>query len=78
MPRRAWPGSTNSDSDAAPDAVIDRVRASLQARIGHTRPRIEEDGASSMTSSQLVARLVSALARKADAATVTDIAARPS
>ena len=67
-----------ADSDAAPDAVIDRVRASLQARIGHTRPRIEEDGASSMTSSQLVARLVSALARKADAATVTDIAARPS
>ncbi len=31
-----------------------------------------------MTSSQLAARLVSALARKADAATVTDIAARPS
>ena len=26
-----------ADSDAAPDAVIDRVRGSLQARIGHTR-----------------------------------------
>ena len=30
-----------ADSDAAPDAVIDRVRASLQARIGHTRARID-------------------------------------
>ena len=30
-----------ADSDAAPDAVIDRVRASLQARIGHTQARID-------------------------------------
>ena len=30
-----------ADEDAAPDAVIDRVRASLQARIGHTRARID-------------------------------------
>ena len=30
-----------ADSDAAPDAVIDRVRASLQARIGHSRARID-------------------------------------
>ena len=28
-------------SEAAPDAVIDRARASLQARIGHTRTRID-------------------------------------
>jgi len=28
-------------SEAAPDAVIDRVRASLQARIGHARARID-------------------------------------
>ena len=28
-------------SDGAPDAVIDRVRGSLQARIGHTRARID-------------------------------------
>jgi monovalent cation/hydrogen antiporter len=30
-----------ADSDAAPDAVIDRARASLQARIGHSRARID-------------------------------------
>jgi monovalent cation/hydrogen antiporter len=30
-----------ADGAAAPDAVIDRVRASLQARIGHTRARID-------------------------------------
>jgi Na+/H+ antiporter len=30
-----------ADGAAAPDAVIDRVRASLQARIGHTRDRID-------------------------------------
>ena len=30
-----------ADDDAAPDAVIDRVRASLQARIGQTRARAD-------------------------------------
>jgi len=30
-----------ADGDAAPDIVIDRVRASLQARMGHTRARID-------------------------------------
>ena len=30
-----------ADSEAAPDAVIDRVRASLQARIGQTRARVD-------------------------------------
>ena len=30
-----------ASDDAAPDAVIDRVRGSLQARIGHTRARID-------------------------------------
>jgi monovalent cation/hydrogen antiporter len=30
-----------ASGDAAPDAVIDRVRASLQARVGHTRARID-------------------------------------
>ncbi|HUY47193.1 MAG TPA: hypothetical protein VMV92_15915 [Streptosporangiaceae bacterium] len=28
-------------SDGAPDAVIDRVRGNLQARIAHTRDRID-------------------------------------
>lgn len=30
-----------AENEAAPDAVIDRVRASLQARIGHTQARID-------------------------------------
>jgi CPA1 family monovalent cation:H+ antiporter len=32
-----------ADDHAAPDEVIDRLRASLQARIGTTRPRLDQD-----------------------------------
>jgi len=32
-----------ADSSAAPDAVIDRLRTGLQARIGNTRARVERD-----------------------------------
>jgi hypothetical protein len=32
-----------ADSGTAPDAVIDRLRASLQARIGTTRARLEHN-----------------------------------
>jgi Na+/H+ antiporter len=32
-----------AENDAAPDAVIDRVRVGLQSRIGHTKARIDGD-----------------------------------
>ena len=32
-----------AENDAAPDAVIDRLRAGLQARIGVTRDRMDQD-----------------------------------
>jgi monovalent cation/hydrogen antiporter len=67
-----------ADDDAAPDAVIDRARASLQARIGQTRDRADGTRApepGGLTERELRRDLISAenteLARLYDDGTIT-------
>jgi CPA1 family monovalent cation:H+ antiporter len=67
-----------ADDQAAPDAVIDRVRASLESRIGQTRERIDENRVAErdgLTERELRRELVSAeqaeLARLYDSGTIT-------
>ena len=67
-----------ADDDAAPDAVIDRARASLQARIGNTRARADgtrPPGPDGLTERELRRDLIGAenaeLARLYDDGTIT-------
>ena len=67
-----------ADHGAAPDAVIDRARASLQARIGNTRARADSTrppGPDGLTERELRRDLISAenaeLARLYDDGTIT-------
>jgi CPA1 family monovalent cation:H+ antiporter len=67
-----------ADDDAAPDAVIDRARASLQARIGQTRARADgtrAPGPGGLTERELRRDLISAenaeLARLYENGTIT-------
>jgi CPA1 family monovalent cation:H+ antiporter len=66
-----------ADSGAAPDEVIDRLRASLQARIGTTRARLDQDpgtGPGALTERELRGDLITAegaeLSRLYDAGTI--------
>jgi Na+/H+ antiporter len=66
-----------ADNGAAPDEVIDRLRASLQARIGTTRARLDQDpgtGPGALTERELRGDLITAegaeLARLYDAGTI--------
>ncbi|HUZ56187.1 MAG TPA: Na+/H+ antiporter [Streptosporangiaceae bacterium] len=68
-----------AETGAAPDAVIDRVRASLQTRIGNTRARMDgtqEQEPDGMTERQLRRDLIAAenteLARLFDSGTISD------
>jgi CPA1 family monovalent cation:H+ antiporter len=52
-----------ADDGAAPDAVIDRLRTTLQARIGHTRARLDQApgaGAAARTERELRGDLIAA------------------
>ncbi|HEY7359796.1 MAG TPA: hypothetical protein VH642_03225, partial [Streptosporangiaceae bacterium] len=52
-----------AEDGAAPDAVIDRLRATLQARIGHTRARLDQGpgaGTAARTERELRGDLIAA------------------
>jgi len=78
-PRRAWPAWRNWPIAAPPpDEVIDRLRTSLQARIGTTRARVDHrPGAAgtALTERELRGDLIAAetaeLARLYDAGTIS-------